>query len=80
MGDRDDPRHGRCLAQNLGDTVNAGEEIVDIETDESVNSSEARSTGTLARLLAEVGKELPVGHLTGVTTREAENDEAMMPS
>ena len=33
--------------------------------------------GTLSRLLAEVGEVLPVGHLTGVTTREAENDEAI---
>ncbi len=29
------------------------------------------------RLLAEVGEELPAGHLTGFTTREAENDKAI---
>ena len=37
-----------------GDTVKAGEEIVDIETDKIVNSFEARSSGTLVRILAEV--------------------------
>ena len=57
--------------------VNAGEEIVDMETDKIVNSSEARSPGALVRLLAEVGEELPVGHLTSFTTCEAENDEAI---
>jgi len=44
-----------------GDTVKAGEEIVDIETDKSVNSVEARSSGTLVRILAEGGEELTVG-------------------
>ena len=48
-----------------------------METDKIVNSSEARSPGALVRLLAEVGEELPVGHLTSFTTREAENDEAI---
>ena len=53
-----------------GDTVKAGEEIVDIETDKIVNSFEARSSGTLVRILAEVGEELPVGHLIGVIASE----------
>ena len=60
-----------------GDTVKAGEEIVDIETDKIVNSFEARSTGTLVRILAEVGEELPVGYLIGVIASEAVTDDAI---
>ena len=60
-----------------GDTVKAGEEIVDIETDKIVNSFEARSSGTLVRILAEVGEELPVGYLIGVIASEAVTDEAI---
>ena len=60
-----------------GDTVKAGEEIVDIETDKIVNSFEARSSGTLVRILAEVGEELPVGCLIGVIASEVVTDEAI---
>ena len=60
-----------------GDTVQAGEEIVDIETDKIVNSFEARSSGTLVRILAEVGEELPVGYLIGVIASEVVTDEAI---
>ena len=60
-----------------GDTVQAGEEIVDIETDKIVNSFEARSSGTLVRILAEVGEELPVGYLIGVIASEAVADDAI---
>ena len=60
-----------------GDTVTAGEEVVDIETDKIVNSFEARSSGTLVRILAEVGEELPVGYLIGVIASEAVTDNAI---
>ena len=60
-----------------GDPVKAGEEIVDIETDKIVNSFEARSSGTLVRILAEVGEELPVGYLIGVIASEAVTDDAI---
>ena len=60
-----------------GDTVKAGEEIVDIETDKIVNSFEARSSGTLVRILAEVGEELPVGYLIGVIASDVVTDEAI---
>ena len=60
-----------------GDTVQAGEEIVDLETDKIVNSFEARSSGTLVRILAEVGEELPVGYLIGVIASEVVTDEAI---
>ena len=60
-----------------GDTVKAGEEIVDIETDKIVNSFEARSSGALVRILAEVGEELPVGYLIGVIASEVVTDDAI---
>ena len=60
-----------------GDPVQAGEEIVDIETDKIVNSFEARSSGTLVRILAEVGEELPVGYLIGVIASEVVTDDAI---
>ena len=71
--------HGTIVAwhKSVGDAVEAGEEIVDIETDKIVNSFEARSSGTLVRLLAEVGDELPVGHLIGVIASEAMTEDAI---
>ena len=57
--------------------MKAGEEIVDIETDNIVNSLEARSSGSLVRILAEVGEELPVGYLIGVIASEAVTDDAI---
>ena len=71
--------HGTIVAwhKSVGDTVTAGEEIVDIETDKIVNSFEARSSGTLVRILAEVGEELPVGYLIGVIASEVVTDEAI---
>ena len=71
--------HGTIVAwhKSVGDAVEAGEEIVDIETDKIVNSFEARSSGTLVRVLAQVGEELAVGHLIGVIAKEPVNDEAL---
>ena len=64
--------HGTIVAwhKKVGDTVAAGEEIVDIETDKIVNSFEARTSGTLVRILADIGEELPVGQLIGVIAPE----------
>ena len=71
--------HGTIVAwhKSVGDAVKAGEEIVDIETDKIVNSFEARSSGTLVRQLAEVGDELPVGHLIGVIASDAVTEDAI---
>ena len=71
--------HGTIVAwhKSVGDTVTAGEEIVDIETDKIVNSFEARTSGTLVRILAEVGDELPVGQLIGVVAADAVEEEAI---
>ena len=58
-----------------GERVARDQVLVDIETDKIVNSFEARSSGTLARILAEVGEELPVGYLIGVIASEAVTDD-----
>ena len=65
--------HGTIVAWHkaVGDRVSAGEEIVDIETDKIINSFEARTSGTLVRILAAVGEELPVGRLIGVIASES---------
>ena len=63
--------------KKVGDTVSAGEEIVDIETDKIVNSFEARTSGTLVRILAEIGAELPVGQLIGVIAPESVTEAAV---
>ena len=71
--------HGTIVAwhKSVGDAVEAGEEIVDIETDKIVNSFEARTSGTLVRILAEVGDELPVGQLIGVIAADAVEEEGI---
>ena len=71
--------HGTIVAwhKEVGDTVSAGEEIVDIETDKIVNSFEARTSGTLVRILAEIGAELPVGQLIGVIAPESVTEAAV---
>ena len=63
--------HGTIVAWHkaVGDSVSAGEEIVDIETDKIVNSFEARTSGTLVRILASEGEELAVGRLIGVIAK-----------
>ena len=71
--------HGTIVAwhKQVGDAIAAGEEIVDIETDKIVNSFEARSSGTLVRILAEIGEELPVGQLIGVIAPELVTEAAV---
>ena len=60
--------HGTISAWRAapGDAVAVGDELVDIETDKIVNSFEATDAGTLVRILAEEGEDLPVGALIGV--------------
>jgi pyruvate dehydrogenase E2 component (dihydrolipoamide acetyltransferase) len=49
-----------------GDAVCEGAEIADIETSKLLNTLEARSAGTLLRLVAEEGETLPCGALIAV--------------
>ena len=71
--------HGTIVAwhKSVGDTVTAGEEIVDIETDKIVNSFEARTAGKLVKILAGVGDELPVGQLIGVIAADVVSEEVV---
>ena len=65
--------HGRIVTWRYseGDQIEAGAELVDIETDKIVNSFEARVSGTLAKILVPEDEELPVGALIGVLALEA---------
>ena len=55
---------------NVGETINNGDEIVEIETDKITNCFEATSDGKLIRVIANEGEELPVGHLIGLMSDE----------
>ena len=65
--------HGRIVSWRYseGDQIEAGAELVDIETDKIVNSFEARVSGTLAKILVPEEEELPVGALIGVLALQA---------
>jgi len=52
-----------------GAALEKGDEILEIETEKTVNVLEAAAAGTLARLVAAPGDELPVGSLLGVIAR-----------
>lgn len=58
---------------SVGDKLSAGDEIVDIETSKIVNAAECPVSGTLVRIVGEVGQTLKVGMLLGVI---AEGDAA----
>ncbi len=52
-----------------GTQISVGEELLEIETEKTVNVLEAIDTGTLSRITAQSGDELPVGALLGVITQ-----------
>jgi pyruvate dehydrogenase E2 component (dihydrolipoamide acetyltransferase) len=49
-----------------GDQVEQGEPIAEIQTDKATVELEAPASGTLAHISAEVGDEVPVGHIIAV--------------
>jgi pyruvate dehydrogenase E2 component (dihydrolipoamide acetyltransferase) len=51
--------------KGIGDAVQRGEPIAEIETDKSVVEMEATSSGTLVEIVAGAGTELPVGQVMG---------------
>lgn len=51
---------------NEGEQISPGQEIVDVETDKSVVAVQARQAGTIARILAQLGQEVPVGAVLAV--------------
>ncbi|MDJ0760873.1 MAG: dihydrolipoamide acetyltransferase family protein [Woeseiaceae bacterium] len=60
---------------DVGGTVDKGDEIVDLETDKIVNTHEAPASGTLRRILADVGDVYDVGVLLGVLSDAGESEE-----
>jgi pyruvate dehydrogenase E2 component (dihydrolipoamide acetyltransferase) len=49
--------------KQVGDPVERGEVIAEIETDKATVEMEAMASGTLAEIVAGVGSELPVGEV-----------------
>jgi pyruvate/2-oxoglutarate dehydrogenase complex dihydrolipoamide acyltransferase (E2) component len=51
--------------KQVGDRVERGEVIAEIETEKSTVEMEAVASGTLVEVVAEPGAELPVGEVIG---------------
>lgn len=51
--------------KQVGDRVERGEAIAEIETEKATVEMEATASGTLAEIVAEPGRELPVGEVIG---------------
>jgi pyruvate dehydrogenase E2 component (dihydrolipoamide acetyltransferase) len=60
-----------------GDQVEQGEPIAEIQTDKATVELEAPASGTLARISAEVGDEVPVGQVIAVILSEGEAAESL---
>lgn len=57
--------------RNVGDHVDRGDVIAEIETEKSTVEMEAIASGTLAEIVAQPGSELPVGQVIGYLDDEA---------
>jgi pyruvate dehydrogenase E2 component (dihydrolipoyllysine-residue acetyltransferase) len=51
--------------KSVGDRVERGEAIAEIETEKSTVEMEATAAGTIVEIVADVGTELPVGQPIG---------------
>jgi pyruvate dehydrogenase E2 component (dihydrolipoamide acetyltransferase) len=60
-----DMESGKVAAwlKKVGDRVERGDVIAEIETEKSTVEMEATSAGTIAEIVAEPGAELPVGQV-----------------
>ncbi len=56
--------------KEVGDTIERGEAIAEVETDKATVEMEALQSGTLAEIVAEVGTEVPVGQVIGYLESE----------
>lgn len=52
--------------KSVGDAVERGEAIAQIQTDKTTLDLESRVAGTLAEILAEVDQEMPVGSVIAI--------------
>jgi pyruvate dehydrogenase E2 component (dihydrolipoamide acetyltransferase) len=62
--DMESGRIGEWLKQ-VGETVERGEPIVEVETDKSTVEMEATHSGTVVEILAQAGTDVPVGDVIG---------------
>lgn len=62
--DMETGRIGEWLKQ-VGDTVERGEPVVEVETDKSTVEMEATHSGTVVEILAQPGTDVPVGDVIG---------------
>lgn len=62
-----DMESGRVAAwvKRIGDHVDRGEVIAEIETEKSTVEMESTASGTLVEIVADSGTELPVGEVIG---------------
>ena len=59
-----------------GDAVSAGDELADIETDKIAGTLEAASAGTLRRIIARVGEDVPVsGTIALIAPADVSDDD-----
>ncbi len=56
--------------KEVGDTIERGEAIAEVETDKATVEMEALQSGTLAEIVAEVVTEVPVGQVIGYLESE----------
>ncbi len=63
-------RIGTWLKQ-VGDRVERGEPIVEVETDKATIEMEATQSGTLVEVVAEAGAEVPIGEVVGYLDADA---------
>jgi pyruvate dehydrogenase E2 component (dihydrolipoamide acetyltransferase) len=57
-----------------GEPVNAGDEVLDVESTKIANAIEAKAPGLLRRQVAEIGQILPVGALLGIVAQADVSD------
>ena len=62
-----------------GESVRAGEPLLEIETDKASVEIEALEGGTLQRIVAKAGDEVPVGGVIGYLTKPGEEAEPEAP-
>jgi pyruvate dehydrogenase E2 component (dihydrolipoyllysine-residue acetyltransferase) len=61
--------------KNVGDPVNAGEALLEIETDKVTMEVEAEVSGVLLQILADPGEEVPVTQIIGYVGERGEQAE-----
>jgi pyruvate dehydrogenase E2 component (dihydrolipoamide acetyltransferase) len=49
--------------KQVGDTVERGEPIAEVETDKATVEMEALTSGTLVEIVAQIGDDVPVGDI-----------------